>query len=228
MSKLTNEFMDYNFYVFDANNRLVSFAGRTYDEAIDYYINHRGAMYSKLYLDVMRKSLLNENFSTSQVDLFIKAIKQGYDYRWLVIDKFNNKGFCYYMNNEKLLFLYNHMDCLHGESIGNYPREFVEIIQTALLDGDRRVIDIYVSFNKLGKNSSNYIKFLDIIRNSYKFVVFMKDANILQVSEKYGYSNVEININTLTDDFVHKVVSESRGLMDFEFLSLLKSNNTMI
>lgn len=215
------EYKESDYY---SGHKLISFRSMPYNNALSYYIRLSNAEkrkkeeYYDLYIDIMGKSLRAENFSDSQVEIFLEAIKKGYDYNWLIVPKAHNKGVTYYKDEDKLKRMLEILLCnesLKGDCVSDYPNSFVNAIQETLfreeytldyssVGRDRGSVlitgaNIYADMYNI-YYSEDYIGFLDLLINKYKInIAYHKDilggyVEIRQNQSDYDYDSHVINI----------------------------------
>lgn len=72
----------------DSRGRLVQFNDMTINEAVDYYTGKgMKSKYHNLFLNTILECLKNGaygKFSNSEIDILMLALKEGYDFRWLI------------------------------------------------------------------------------------------------------------------------------------------------
>lgn len=186
---------------FNKAGKLELFGGMSYDEALVYYRdkNNRGKYYN-LYLEAVQKSLKNENFSNYQVELFIEAINQGYDYRWLITDNDVTK--------EHLVDMYNKFkgSILTLESIRNYSIQYINAIKRTLIKGYN--VEPYIVLCKKFK-TDYYALLLDLLINTYGYgvniVKINNDKSYIVISDKC-YNTTQIPLDIFTYDYVYELL----------------------
>lgn len=113
----------------DSRGRLVKFNDMTINEAVDYYTGKgMQSKYHNLFLNTILECLKNGaygKFSNSEIDILMMAIKEGYDFRWLIGD----------FNTEEMLKILNVLrkDTIAKCVFNYYTPDRLSMIQNAVL-----------------------------------------------------------------------------------------------